>query len=222
MKGFRRTLLLSLAGFLGSLEDPALAQTRAPLARADVTGIVALLGVENEVSAPYVSGNDWHSSLFGGAVAGWYWTDNLKAELDFGAGTESSVYRATPITVGGRSTYVSTQSRISQQTLGISQQYQFFRNVWFHPHVAIGAHVTWEDITDEISPVVIYESTSPPRVVAPARKSGPRTETTVRPFVGTGFKAYFNERGFFRTDVRFAFRNGLDEAMVRAGFGIDF
>lgn len=221
MKGFRRTLPLVLTAFLGFLADPALAQTREPLARADVSGIVSILGVENDAVAPYVD-NDWHSSFFGGLSAGWYWTNHLKTELDFGAGTESNVYRSTPITVGGRSTYVSTQSTVSQQTLGISQQYQFFRNVWFHPHVALGAHVTWEDITDDISPVVIYDPSRPPQVVQPGRRSGPRTETTVRPFVATGFKAYFNTRGFFRTDVRLAFRSGLDEVMVRAGFGIDF
>jgi outer membrane protein with beta-barrel domain len=221
MRTLKLVIPVVLAGFAALHPSPALGQTRSPLARADVTGVVAVLGVENDAVAPYVD-DDWHSSFFGGLAAGWYWTDNLKTELDFGAGTESQVYRSTPITIGGRSTYVSTQSTISQRTLGVSQQYQFFRNDWFHPHVAGGVNVSWEDITDEISPVVIYDPAAPPRQVEPGRRAGPRTETTVRPFIGTGFKAYFNQRGFFRTDIRFAFRSGLDEVLVRAGFGIDF
>jgi hypothetical protein len=222
MKALQTAGPLFLAGFLAFSPESALAQARTPLARADVTGIVAVLGVDNDVAAPYVGGDDWHSSFFGGVAGGWYWTDHLKTEVDFGAGTESQVYRATPIAIGTSTSYVTTQSRVSQQTLGISQQYQFFRNVWFHPHLAAGVHVSWENIVDEISPVVVYSPTAPPRQVQPGRTEGPRTETTVRPFIGTGFKAYFNERGFFRTDIRFAFRDGLDEVLVRAGFGIYF
>ena len=221
MRIFQHAVPLFVAGFLASTAAPAVAQARAPLARADVTGIVAVLGVEDEAVRPYAD-NDWHSSFFGGLGAGWYWTDHFKTEMDFGAGTESRVYRATPIAIGTSSSFVTTESRVSQRTLGISQQYQFFRNVWFHPHLAIGANVSWEKITDEISPLVIYSPSAPPRQVQPGRTEGPRTETTVRPFIGTGFKAYFNERGFFRTDIRFAFRGGLDEVLVRAGFGIDF
>jgi hypothetical protein len=221
MKAFQSAIPLFLAVFLAFSPEPAVAQARTPFARADVTGVVAVLGVENEAVAPYVD-NDWHSSFFGGVAGGWYWTEHLKTEVDFGAGTEARVYRATPISIGTQSTHVTTQSNVSQRTLGISQQYQFFRNVWFHPHLAVGAHVTWEHITDEISPVVIYSPSAPPRQVQAGRTEGPRTETTVRPFVSTGFKAYFNQRGFFRTDIRFAFRSGLEEVLVRAGFGIDF
>ena len=221
MRVFQLAVPLFLAGYLAFSPEPAVAQGRAPLARADVTGVVAILGVENDAVRPYVD-NDWHSSFFGAVSGGWYWTDHLKTEVDFGAGTESRVYRATPIAIGTSTNYVTTQSTVSQRTLGISQQFQFFRNVWFHPHLAAGVHVSWENITDEISPVVIYSPSAPPRQVQPGRTEGPRTETTVRPFIGTGFKAYFNERGFFRTDIRFAFRSGLDEVLVRAGFGIDF
>ena len=221
MKAFTTGIPLCLAGLLAFSPEPAVAQARSPLARVDVSGVVAILGVENDAVAPY-AGDDWHTSFFGGLTTGWYWTDQLKTELDFGAGTESRIYRATPISIGAQSTHVTTESTVSQRTLGISQQYQFFRNVWFHPHLAAGANVSWEHIIDDISPVIIYSPTSPPRVAQPARREGPRTETTVRPFVATGFKAYFNQRGFFRTDIRFAFKSGIDEVLVRAGFGIDF
>ncbi len=217
MRIFQHAVPLFVAGFLASTADPAVAQARAPLARADVTGIVAVLGVEDEAVRPYVD-NDWHSSFFGGLGAGWYWTDHFKTEMDFGAGTESRVYRATPIAIGASSSFVTTESRVSQRTLGISQQYQFFRNVWFHPFVGGGIDFTWESAEryDEV-----YSSFLTPggnRVEHPERQ-----EFHTRPFATLGFKAYMTPHGFFRTDLKFvANSHGLDEVMLRFGFGVDF
>jgi hypothetical protein len=181
--------------------------------------LIGLIGVEQD-DGRYVN-DDWHSSFFGAISAGWHWTDHLKTELDFGAGTESTFYRARPLVFQGQTGFVPTQSSVSQRTLGISQQYQFFRNAWFHPHVAIGADVTWETVTDRFEPFVIYGPRGPSQV-APPRTEGPSTDVVVRPFLASGFKAYFTQRGFFRTDLRFAFRDGLEEVQLRVGFGVDF
>ena len=48
------------------------------------------------------------------------------------------------------------------------------------------------------------------------------TSTEVRPFVATGFKAYMTQRAFFRSDVRVGVRDGVDEVLLRFGFGVDF
>jgi hypothetical protein len=42
------------------------------------------------------------------------------------------------------------------------------------------------------------------------------------PFAATGFKAYLAQRAFFRSDLRFAFRDGLEDVLLRFGFGVDF
>ena len=47
----------------------------------------------------------------------------------------------------------------------------------------------------------------------------------MRPFLGGGFKAYVSPRTFVRVDARLGggtAKRGLDEALARIGFGIDF
>ena len=212
---------LAIAFALALLPAATEAQTSARVVRGDVSGLIGWLGVEEDSVEGYI-GDDWHTSLFGTIGAGWHWTDHLKTEVDFGAGTQSTFYRARQVSFPGFTGYRSTQSSASQKTLGISQQYQFFRNAWFHPHVALGAQVTWAEITDRLDPLVIYSPQAPPRTVEQGRTEEPRTDVTVRPFVSGGFKAYFTQRGFFRTDLRFAFRDGIDEVQLRIGFGADF
>jgi hypothetical protein len=199
----------------------AAAQTPSPVARADVGGTLSWLAVEKDFGEPY-GGNDWHSSLFAGAAAGWYWTDHLKTEVDFGAGTDARTAYFRPLSSEDRVHGALVESRFAQRTLGVSQQYQFFRNAWFHPHVAAGAHITWATTVDEFQPVPIYDGSLPPRTIEPARREERKTDVAVRPFLATGFKAYMTGRGFIRGDVRVAFRSGIDELQLRVGFGVDF
>ena len=173
-------------------------------------------------STPY-DGQDWRDSLFAAASAGWLWSDNLKTELDFGAGTRARSYRSELVVIDGRPSYRVSDRRFSRRTFGISQQYQFFHNVWFHPHVAVGVNLTSERFTERTQPIYVYDDvTRTSRYVGGLEIDGPKSETTVRPFVATGFKAYMSPRAFFRGDMRVAFRGGVDEVLMRLGFGVDF
>ncbi|HVL68152.1 MAG TPA: hypothetical protein VM364_12895 [Vicinamibacterales bacterium] len=212
---------LLLAGALAALPSGAAAQ-QGPLVRADLSGMLGWQLARTESPGPYPN-RQWHGDLFGGAAAGVYWTDHLKTELDFGAATEARAYRSYPIVIEGRQVYRSSILTFSRRTLGISQQYQFFRNAWFHPHVAAGANVTWERQVEHVHPLVLFDPlTRESHRLEDAARAGPRTELTVRPFASGGFKAYFTRRAFFRADLRLAVRNGIDESLLRAGFGIDF
>ena len=164
----------------------------------------------------------WHNTLFGGIQAGWYWTDHLKTELDFGAGTEASHYSVDQRPINGQPAIISRESTFSRQTIGVGQHYQFFRNAWFHPHLGAGVNVTRERVTDTIGPAIVYGPTGPSRVVEPQRIDGPRTEVSVSPFVAAGFKAYLASRAFFRTDIRGSLNRRVDDVLVRVGFGVDF
>ena len=187
----------------------------------DVSATVGWLSANTPASAQY-DGNDWASSLFGTASAGWHWTDNLKTEIEFGGSTNMTAYRTDPVTINGRPTYRTTRTTFSRRTLAIAQQYQFFHNVWFHPYLGAGATVTWERAISQGNPVYIYDPLGGAQFTAPGAVEGPRTGATLRPFVASGFKAYMTERTFFRSDIRMAFRGGPDEVLVRIGFGIDF
>lgn len=213
--------LLAAAVLVASLPSAAAAQAPAALPRADAAGFLSWQLAAAGSAGPY-GGDQWRGSLFGGVSAGWYWTQHLKTEIDFGASTTAEAWRGREVIFEGRRQFQGSRLSFSRRTLGISQQYQFLENAWFHPHVAAGVNMTWERRREEFDPVVIYEPTRPPQQVLPGRVEGPHTRVTARPFIAGGFKAYITPRAFFRADLRIAFRNGIDETQSRAGFGIDF
>lgn len=200
---------------------PAAAQPR-PVSRADVSATAGWLAVDAGTSGPLGS-TQWESSLFGAVGAGWHWTDHLKTEVDFGAGTTGETYAVVSVTIDGLPGQRIIEPTLARRVLGVSQQYQFFRNAWFHPHVAAGASLAWDKVTEHFEPVFIFDpATRTSRLAEPARTVGPRTEFSARPFVAAGFKAYITRRAFFRSDLRMGFRSGINETMLRFGFGTDF
>ena len=211
-----------LTAVLAGSAGQASAQSEPRVTRADVAGTISWLAADVHPTGLY-NDNNWINSFFGAASAGWHWTDHLKTEVDFGVGSRARTFSTEQIVIDNRVSYVTTDSRFARRTLGISQQYQFLHNVWFHPHLAAGAHVTWERRTDRRVPIYIYDQvTGTSRTVTLAQHEGPRTSVRVRPFVAAGFKAYMTERVFFRQDFRVAFRGGPDETVLRLGFGFDF
>lgn len=217
-------LWLGTAVMLVALNASVDAQTAArtePVTRADVTGLVSWLAVERDSGGPF-DDSRWHHTIFGAGSAGVYWTDHWKTEVDVGAGGESTHFSSRQVIVDGLPAFATTETTFSRRIIGLSQQYQFFRNAWFHPHVAAGAEITWERITDVRSPIVVFDRPGPGRVIEPEQVDGPRTDVSVHPFAAAGFKAYMTPRGFFRSDIRLGFREGIDDVQVRFGFGIDF
>jgi hypothetical protein len=219
MKGFP---ILLAAGLLLCARERAWAQPLhppGPVAAADVSGLFGYLGSKK----PLDEYNDWDHSLFGGGTFGWYWTDHLKTEVEAGASTRSEKHTYFSERVGTR--YISKESRFhfSSRRLALGQQYQFFRNATFHPYVGGGLELTWEKTEREDSLEAIFEpgigNVQPgnPAVVHPDR-----TELVTRGYAATGFKAYASPRAFFRTDLKFAIGSGVEEVLVRFGFGVDF
>ena len=189
--------------------------------RGDAAATFGWLASDTHAAGPYENHN-WTSSFFGAASGGWHWTDNLKTEIDFGVGTESRAFHTEPVTIAGRDTYQTIESRFKRETLGISQQYQFFHNAWFHPHLAAGVNLTWQRQRDDLGQIYLYDpATGTSRFEAP-KSAVERTSLTANPFVAFGYKAYVSDRTFFRNDFRIAFRHGPDETVLRLGFGFDF
>jgi|SRR5262245_10032281 len=94
--------------------------------------------------------------------------------------------------------------------------YQFLENVFAHPYVSAGVRVTSfnEDFT-----IATFSST----VGRVALSSGSRRFTQARPFVAAGYKSYFNERVYMRSDFLIAVdKIGLSHGTLRVGLGIDF
>ena len=194
-----------------------------PVSRAELSGTLGWLATNRELPAGFEYGDDWQDSLFAAATAGWYWTDHVKTDLEFGAGTEATAYRSQQIVIDGRPASEFVESRYSRRTLSLGQHYQFFRNAWFHPHVGAGLNVSFEDVTNHSRPIVLYgDPADGPRVVRPEQVDGPHADVLVSPFVSAGFKAYLTQHGFFRSDLKVTLRDGVDEVLLRFGFGVDF
>jgi hypothetical protein len=187
----------------------------APVSRADVSVSAGWFNAEKSELDSYRGRNDWYNrSLYGGAGFGWYWTDHLKTEVDGGVTTGADLQVYTPTVIDGRQSTLYSTYTIGTRRLAISQQYQFYRNVWFHPFVSGGLDLTWERTRRQDE---IY-SLQPVRT----QPFDTQTELLVRPFATVGFKAYFTPRAFFRTDMKIAFDEGVDEALLRFGLGVDF
>jgi hypothetical protein len=212
-------IVLAAAVFCGTAQTTWAQPPR--VIRGDAAGTIGWLAADTHTTGPY-NHNDWVDSFFGAASAGWHWTDSLKTEIDFGGGTDSRVFRTQPVTIAGRSTFQSIESRFQQRTLGFSQQYQFFHNVWFHPHVAAGVNVTWERQRDEPGQIYFYDPATGTSRFEPPKAGTQRTTVRANPFIAIGYKAYLTDRAFFRNDLRLAFRDGIDETTLRLGFGFDF
>ena len=177
--------------------------------RGDAAATIGWLAADTHSAGPY-DRNNWVNSFFTAGSAGWHWTDNLKTEVDFGASTDSRLFHIEQVSIAGRSTYQTIESRFARRTIGFSQQYQFFHNVWFHPHVAAGVNVNWQRRRDDSSRV------------QPPNATTERTSWSANPFIAIGYKAYVSDRAFFRNDFRIAFHGGPDETVFRLGIGIDF
>jgi hypothetical protein len=161
--------------------------------------------------------------FYGGTGVGWYWSDHLKTQVDFGAGTRGRQFRYEPIVVNGQTTAQSSRISVNQQSVAIAQHYQFFQNQWFHPHVGLGVDIARETTREDYDPVLVFDPvTRGSRLVSPPLSEGPEHRIIARPFGEVGLKAYTTRRTFFTADSRVMFRRGIDEVLFRIGFGVDF
>lgn len=101
--GYVKTLCCSVRAALVlvfvALGTDVRAQSAPPLVRGDLAGSAGWLVAGKDLSIG-AGGKDWHTSAFGAASAGWYWTDHLKTEMDVGAGTQGTAYHYRQITAG--------------------------------------------------------------------------------------------------------------------------
>jgi outer membrane protein W len=207
-------LLLALAAEAG-------AQPPGPVSRADLTGSIAWLNVNKAELDAY---DNWvNRAVYGGAGFGWYWTDNLKTEIDGGVSSKVDRDVYSVAVVDGRQTITESAFHFRTARIAVGQNYQFFRNVWFHPHVGAGVDLTWETIDREDESALIFNPASPQSPVNREAQAHPRTtELLTRPFAAVGFKTYLSQQSFFRTDLKLVFKGGVDEVLLRFGVGVDF
>jgi hypothetical protein len=155
----------------------------------------------------------WSAGLFKGVSAGYYWTDHLKTEAGLADPGHTDFYTyGSERLANGSFQYLSEQHHVDATKFSVAQIYQFGHNSTFHPFVTAGIDLDRE--RDAIDGFVPGASEVVPNH---------RTEIALRTrvFAGTGFKAYFSERAFFKGEVRFAGGRRADQMTWTAGVGID-
>jgi hypothetical protein len=212
---------LLLAAVLAQAQTPAPAPLPQP-SRADAHVVLGWQNLHKE--QPQDHYNDWLNDIFyAGAGAGWYWTVNLKTQVDIGTGTHATQYRTRQVPIGNNFAYESSQLRVGEWAVTLGQQYQFFHNAWFHPHVGAGVELARETTTEVYQPVIIFGPNPPtPREILPARTEGPNHQFIARGMSEVGFKAYMTRRSLLHRrharDVPSRRRRGAVQSGIRIRF----
>jgi hypothetical protein len=215
-------LALCLNASLAGAQEARRAITLAPaaVARWDAAGQITWLG-ERHSDEPS-QWDRWLGAASGGGALGYHWTSHLKTELDISTSTEGEIYSYESVLLPGASTplFIQRDHEIRVTTASVGLIGQFFENAWFHPFAGAGVElVRKREHVETLSPPF-----SPrPGVSGPIPPSETRVRLGSRPYVASGFKAYFSERAFFRADLRTSWSSdGLAALAWRSGLGVDF
>ena len=189
--------------------------------RPDLAATIGWLSANKSELTDY---NDWYNrSAQAALMFGWYWSPHLKTELEASVSGEAELHGAREEFINGVRFFTASEYAFSTRRLTLSGQYQFGENAWFHPHVATGIDINWEEVRRLDRDVYVYDPlTRLSRLAHRAVEHPPQTDTHVRPFLAAGFKGYFTQRGFVRSDLRVVFGRRVEEAILRFGFGFDF
>jgi hypothetical protein len=189
----------------------------------DVGGSYGILFASNREELPFY-GND--SGLVWTVDAGRYMTTHLKADIglmlmpsfrDYDRDLQDFRVAGLPANY----TFVAlTQTTVRPTSLAAAATYQFRDNEFMHPYVSAGVRMVWQaEHTVRSQQTVTINRVSYPVPAIDDRN----TSLTARPFVTGGFKSYFNERTFMRSELLWAMGpQGFSHATLRIGAGVDF
>jgi hypothetical protein len=218
----RTALLAAMVVLLGVSPVNAQVAARPPqITRADLQGQIGWLNLNKPDLDRY---DNWINRLaFGGASFGWYWTDNLKTTIEGGVSTSAEWYAYQEVVIDGLRGLLNSELQIQNRSLAIGQQYQFYRNVWFHPFVGGSVDLTWERTEREDEQILGFDArTGQPRVLQAAMEHQRQTDLLAHPCLSFGFKGYFTPRQFISSDARIVIGDRIERVMFRFGVGLDF
>jgi hypothetical protein len=203
-------------------QRPSTASESAAWYKWDVAGTGGLAIIDKESAPPF--GGDRDGAQAWNLDVGRYLSTHLK--VDAGVMRTSSYYNSNPRSfpvpgIPPEYSYITwAQSKVHSTSVSAAATYQFFENQMAHPFVSAGVAVMRE-----------YEHSIRPRHLVTLNRIpydipavDERSTTVVaRPFIAAGWKSYFNERVFIRSEVLVAMRqDGFSHATMRIGAGFDF
>jgi hypothetical protein len=220
--------LLVTVGPASAQERPTVSLSSSDPSRWDVAGHLGWFGSRSGVvtspGIPYSYDSDWWDAASFAVSGGYYWTPQVKLELDVATTRDGRTSSYESFTFPGEiyPYYRSRRYRIRNTSLSGGVTYQFFENRWFHPFVGAG----FDFVRRRLDADPTAQGPSPRTPTTPAIPGLPGSTTVTylgRPFVGGGFKVYGSERVFLRTDLRFTLASeGARSVVWRGGVGFDF
>jgi hypothetical protein len=153
---------------------------------------------------------------------GHYWTQHVKTEagVAFLKTWDDYEYESTPVQGLPAGGYAILSTSVRMTVLTPALTYQFLENEFAHPYVSIGARIGFLE-----THVTRYPQTYTQNRITYSVPALDRTDMTVaaRPVVAAGYKSYFNERAFMRSELQASFgADGSPHPALRIGFGFDF
>jgi len=188
----------------------------------DIAGTLGLAILDQEKAPPY--GAEHNATPAWNLDVGRYLSPHLK--IDAGLMRtglyDNSAPRSFPIAGVPPEYYFLTWAQTKARTSAFSAAatYQFFENQFAHPFVSAGIAVMRQD-EHSVRPAQVATINRVPYTIPAVDERA--TRVVARPFVAAGWKSYFNERVFIRSELLVAARrDGFSHATMRVGAGFDF
>jgi hypothetical protein len=220
----RRAILITTAATLFATHT-AVAQTTVPPAQPTLPVWDASFTVGLVSNSAKDEGRDYDSASVHGEArvdVGRYWTQHLKTEAGVSFLNRWDDYASDSFPVAGLpgGGYSIIQKSVRMTVLTPSLTYQFLENEFAHPYVSVGARVGFLETHSTRFPQT-YTQNRITYSVPPLDRTD--SDVVVRPMLAAGFKSYFNERTFMRTEGMSSFgTDGSPHLAFRVGFGFDF
>jgi hypothetical protein len=219
-------ITLFTAGAIAALPGVVYCQT-APVARADFTASTGWFrSNQRDLGERPGFYEGWPHTAFGALAGGFYWTDHVKSEVEVARTGEAEMYGFELLGLpGAPGLGASVVRRFTTTKVSAAQLYQFGRNARFHPFVGAGIDVDREReaYQRQAQTQLVHGPGGRVEVTVPVPALFTTTVSShVRGFGTGGFKAYFSERGFFRTDLKIQVGERIEQVMWRVGLGVDF
>jgi hypothetical protein len=165
----------------------------------------------------------WSATAAVSGGVGRYWTSHWKTEVGVVNYPRDNGFGQEPVPLPAGVAYAFYRAQIQRRQLVAAGTYQFLENVFAHPYLSAGTRVGFVNIHKvRDTRVSVYNGRTETVYQLPPLDQR-ETLVQVRPFLAGGFKSYFNERAFVRSELSTSFsRRGLSQFVMRLGFGVDF
>ena len=169
--------------------------------------------------------DDWYSTGRIATSIGYFWSENLKTEIEYANTGDGSIFLQEFIRLPNGQVYpFSVEETHHLQQASIRLVWQFFDNRWVHPYLNIGAVVDIDRRSYDrpgnyyaVDPRVV-----PPQLVSDRYPSGSVVDYAGGVSYGGGAKFFVSQKAYLNTGMQFTYGDRFKTAAFLAGFGLEF